>query len=221
MAVQIDQGREREQIMNAAYRCLIASEGASVSITDILQAAGLSTRAFYRHFASKDSLLLAMFRRDSERVTAELSAAAAGTLTAAEALRSWIDGALRLMSQEPRRRRALVLSSDEARRARGYAGEREWYHATSEAALAAILRRGVEDGSFPWANPEADAEQIQAILGYCLDTQLLRRPADGDARLAERAGELADRVGDFIFRALGAAPGPTPRADTGGGADPR
>ncbi|WP_235825762.1 TetR/AcrR family transcriptional regulator [Candidatus Frankia alpina] len=73
MAVPDDQDDERELIMDAAYRCLLASEGVSVAITDILHAAGLSTRAFYRHFASKDSLLLALFRRDCERVTAELT----------------------------------------------------------------------------------------------------------------------------------------------------
>jgi AcrR family transcriptional regulator len=50
------------RIINAAYRCLAAAAGAPVSITDILEEAGLPTRAFYRHFESKDALLLSMLR---------------------------------------------------------------------------------------------------------------------------------------------------------------
>ncbi len=200
MAVPDDQDDERELIMDAAYRCLLASGGVSVSITDILHAAGLSTRAFYRHFASKDSLLLALFRRDCERVTAELTASIATATTAREALRRWIDGVLHLMSAEPRRRRALILSSEETRRARGFAAERERFQTDQEAALAAILRRGVEDGSFPWADARADAEQIQAVLGRALDRQLL-------CPSVERPAETADRVADFVFRALGASTG--------------
>ena len=68
---------ERERIIKAAYRCLAETSGGGASVGDILKAAGLSTRAFYRHFGSKDDLLLAMFRRDSERLLAELQGAAA------------------------------------------------------------------------------------------------------------------------------------------------
>lgn len=197
MTIQDD---EQNMIMDAAYRCLVRSEGTTVSITDILDAAGLSTRAFYRHFASKDSLLLAMWRRDSERVMAELTAAAQSAPTARAALRGWIDGMLNLMAEEPRRRRALILSSEEARRARGYGAERARFRAAHEAALAALLDRGRADGSFPWADPAADAEQIQAVLGQALDTQLHQS--------GRTAREAADRIADFAFRALGATPHP-------------
>ena len=67
-------GDERMRIIDAAYRCLLARDGATVSVTAILAEAGLSTRAFYRHFESKDSLLLALFRRDSDRLRAEARA---------------------------------------------------------------------------------------------------------------------------------------------------
>src|ERR1700730_7092723 len=108
---------EKSNIMEAAYRCLMDSSGGAVSITDILTAAGLSTRAFYRHFESKDGLLLAMFRSDSDVVMAELRTASAAAASPVEALRRWIDGMLRLTVEEPRRRRVLILTSEEAQRA--------------------------------------------------------------------------------------------------------
>jgi AcrR family transcriptional regulator len=196
---------ERSRIMEAAHRCLARSDGATVSITDILAAAGLSTRAFYRHFESKDSMLLAMVRRDSDRVLAELDAEVASAGSGADALRAWIHGMLRLASEEPRRRRVLVLGSQEARRARGYDAELARFQAAHQAAVAEILRRGREDGSFPWADPAADARAIQAVLGQALDAELrAHEPAASDA------GQQAT---DFIFRALGAAR--RPAADTG------
>jgi AcrR family transcriptional regulator len=84
----VSQASERTKIMEAAYRILAENEGAAISIAGVLSAAELSTRAFYRHFDSKDGLLLAMFRQDADRVLAELQTAAATAATATEALRA-------------------------------------------------------------------------------------------------------------------------------------
>src|SRR6202011_339336 len=63
---------ERADIIEAAYACLSAPHEAPVSVAAILDGAGLSTRAFYRHFASKDELFLAMLKRDSDAVARRL-----------------------------------------------------------------------------------------------------------------------------------------------------
>jgi AcrR family transcriptional regulator len=199
------QDDERSRIMEAAHRCLARSNGATVSITDILAAAGLSTRAFYRHFESKDSMLLAMVRRDSDRVMAELAAEVDSAGTGAAALRAWIHGMLRLASEEPRRRRVLVLASEEARRARGYDAELARFQDQHQAAIAEILRRGLDDGSFPRTDPASDARAVQAVLSQALEAQLRNR-----GPLSAEAGEQA--AADFIFRALGAAYRPTANA---------
>ncbi len=63
--------------MRAAYGLVGSSESGSTSVQDILTVAGLSTRAFYRHFPSKDELILAMCRAEYERVLGGLSDAIA------------------------------------------------------------------------------------------------------------------------------------------------
>ena len=188
---------ERAKIMEAAYRVLAANEGAAVSIADVLSAAELSTRAFYRHFDSKDGLLLAMFRRDADRVLAELQTASASAPSAAAALRAWIAGMLRLAADPRRRRRALVLDSAEVIRAKGYHAERARYEAAEVAALAQILHRGHGDGSFPLARPATDAAYIRAALQQAVGEQLSQTAAVG-------AEESAERVVGFALRALGA-----------------
>jgi AcrR family transcriptional regulator len=198
---------ERERIMQAAYRRLAVRNGRGVSVTDVLTEAGLSTRAFYRHFASKDDLLLAMFRRDSERVLAELQTMATKAAGPGEALRRWIAGYIRLTTETKRRQHVLVLSSHEAQQAAGYDAEKARFMAAQEAALAHILHRGRDDGSFPWAVPEADARAIRAVLGQAFDDQMTR-PA------SISAAEAVAQVTDFAFRALGAAHPPDLTADT-------
>lgn len=192
----VSQSAERTRIMEAAYRILAANEGAAISIAGVLSAAELSTRAFYRHFDSKDGLLLAMFRRDADRVLAELQAAAAAAPSATAALRAWIAGMLRLTGDPRRRRRALVLDSAEVNRAKGYRAERARYEAAEVSALAQILHRGHADGSFPLARPATDAAYIRAALHQAVAEQLAQT-----ATIA--ADEAAERVLDFAFRAIG------------------
>ncbi|MFI0482894.1 TetR/AcrR family transcriptional regulator [Actinomadura sp. 9N215] len=190
---------ERVRIMDAAYRCLADARGAPVSITEILTAAGLSTRAFYRQFESKDALLLAMFRRDSTRVMAELREVAASAASPAEALGGLIAGMLAITADERRRRRVLALTSGEATRARGYAGERGRVMAEQEAVIAEILAAGRADGSFPLADPGQDARFVRAALGQAFEDQMA---GTADATAAETAARLTG----FALRALGANP---------------
>lgn len=194
MAVEVS---EQSRIVDAAYRCLAQSNGEGVSMTEILSAAGLSTRAFYRHFESKDALLLALFRRDSDRLHSELDAAARSAASPAEALRTWIEGYLRLTAQPRRRQRVLVLSSAELLRATGYAEARAESMRRLQEHIAGILRQGKADGSFPWTDPEADAQAIRAVL-----TEAFSERMSGSSRTT--AADAAAQVADFAFRALGA-----------------
>jgi AcrR family transcriptional regulator len=188
---------EQSRIIEAAYRCLAASNGDGISVTDILREAGLSTRAFYRHFDSKDNLLLAMYRRDSDSLHAELDAAAHAAESPAEALRQWIEGYLRLTWHPRRRQRVLVLSSAELLRTTGYADERARSMTQMQDGIAEILRRGLADRSFPWADPEPDARAIRAML-----TEAFAEQMSASAKVTATAA-AADLI-DFAFRALGA-----------------
>ena len=66
--------RERSLLLDAASAVLGTKGWASVTVADILGEAGLATRSFYRHFASKDELLRSLVRRDAERFAAAVTA---------------------------------------------------------------------------------------------------------------------------------------------------
>jgi AcrR family transcriptional regulator len=189
---------ERADIIDAAYACLSSPHHGPVSVAAILDAANLSTRAFYRHFASKDELFLAMLKRDSDAVTRRMRRIADDTAQSpVDQLKAWIDFLLGLAYNPRRRAHIVVLDSDEVRVAKGYRDASAKLRADREKILADILRRGVDDGSFPLAEPDRDAAAIHAVVDRAFAGPFL---GVGPGREL-----LVTYVLDFALRALGAA----------------
>ena len=172
---------ERRAIIRAAYR-LIGRETGFVSVQDILEEAGLSTRAFYRHFASKDELILFMYSSDNERVAAAQWAATEETEDPWEALRAWVDVSLSVAYDQAPGQHSRVLSSGEARSAQGWFGEYLKGIARSLASLEALLSRGVNEGSFHSEKPGADAQIIFGATGHLTSLRVAR----GDDAMSRR-----------------------------------
>jgi len=188
---------DRGCIIDAAYVCLSEPHSGPIPVAAILQRAGVSTRAFYRHFESKDELFLAMLRHESDALAARLDQIAEEAPgSPVEQLEEWI-GRMFGWANDPQLRMHLtVIDSDEVRAAKGYRETRERAHADRERSLVEIMRRGREDGSFPLADPERDAIAISAVV-----SREMTGVSPDDERQLERS--LA-RVLDFALRALGA-----------------
>ncbi|HUL98382.1 MAG TPA: TetR/AcrR family transcriptional regulator [Mycobacterium sp.] len=187
---------ERADIIDAAYACLSSPHQGPVSVAAILDAASLSTRAFYRHFASKDELFLAMLKRDSEAVTRRLRRVAETAGGPEAQLRAWIDCLLGLAYHPRMRAHVVVLDSDEVRVAKGYREASADLRAERERVLADILRLGRDDGSFPLAEPDRDAAAIHAVVDRAFAAPLSGLGPDREL--------LVGYVLDFALRALGA-----------------
>jgi AcrR family transcriptional regulator len=188
---------ERAGIIRAAYACLSSPHTGPVSVAAILDVAGLSTRAFYRHFESKDELLLAMLKQDCDALAAELRRLADETPGGPVAqLRAWFDCVVGLAYEPRRRAHALVLDSDEVRMAKGYREASAELRADREKILADILRRGRSEGIFPLADPERDAAAIHAVLDRAFGSPIVDP--------AKRREQIVGYVVDFTLRALGA-----------------
>jgi AcrR family transcriptional regulator len=63
-------------------------------VRDIVREAGLSNQAFYRHFASKDTLLLAALADGQRQLVEYLSRRVASAVPPQEQLRVWIEGVM-------------------------------------------------------------------------------------------------------------------------------
>jgi AcrR family transcriptional regulator len=192
-----DRDDERQRILEAAYRCLLDPHSGPVSMSAILGTAGLSSRAFYRHFVSKDDLFLALLDQACSAIVAHIDSVADSAVgRPAEQLAAWIGEMFDSLIDPDQLRQLTVIDCDEVRAAKGYREMRERLHVDRERSLAEILRRGRTDGSFPLADPECDAVAINAVVSRVMAHQ---NAADVQAIKQAQA-----RVLDFALRAVGA-----------------
>jgi AcrR family transcriptional regulator len=135
-----------------------------VSVGAILDESGLSTRSFYRHFGSKDELLIVMYRQNAVQTAEILTAAVRSAADPRTGMEAWIDGMLRLRYDARTARRVAIFGAPSARRAVGYAEAERDARTLLIAPLLAVLTAGRAGGSFPLAEPEHDARSIYALV---------------------------------------------------------
>jgi AcrR family transcriptional regulator len=192
-----DRDDERRSIIDAACRCLLEPHSGPVPMSAILSSAGLSSRAFYRHFVSKDGLFLALLQQACGALVANVDRVAdAAVGTPSEQLADWIGEMFDAILDPNQLRQLAVIDSDEVRAAKGYRHMRERLHVERERSLAEILRRGVADGSFPLADPGFDAAAINAVVS--------RVVAQQNAEDVQALKDAQARALDFARRAVGA-----------------
>ena len=195
---------DRGCIIDAAYSCLSQPHTGPIPVAAILQRAGVSTRAFYRHFESKDELFLAMLRQESDALADRLDRIADDAPGApVDQLKAWIEEMFGLTRDPHILMHVVVLDSDEVRAAKGYREARERTHAHRERSLVEILRRGRHDGTFPLADPENDAIAISAVVSR--EMTVLGTVEGCEVQRAR------GRVLYFALRALGAVGATTDR----------
>lgn len=172
----------------------------ALTVADVLDRAKLGTRAFYRHFSSKDQLVQAVFldmahvemRRLRQRM-----ASAAGPL---EAVAAWIEGRLDLAFDDAIRSDLRALSLDA--QSQMFAAPELVNLAYRELMKPLVdqITRGKEIGAFPIADPLVSSDLVQGAVWACLERQW----STGDSDRTQ-AREAALR---FCLGGLGAPAGP-------------
>jgi AcrR family transcriptional regulator len=85
---------EVRRFIDAAFSVMRESGDIDPPVRDIVKAAGLSNQAFYRHFASKDALLLAVLADGHTQLISYLHARTAKVHDATGRVRAWIEGVM-------------------------------------------------------------------------------------------------------------------------------
>src|SRR5688572_9438746 len=103
----LQDARERAQaevqaLVDAGLEVLARRGEAKLTVAEVLSEAHLSTRAFYRHFRSRDELVLAVYEHESERTGDRLAERVAAAPDPAAAVRVWIDETLTLATRAGR-----------------------------------------------------------------------------------------------------------------------
>lgn len=154
---------ERNRILGAALEVLAANQGRDATVADILEQSGLSTRAFYRHFETKEDVIRALYRRDSDAFGDQLCRRVADR-PPREALEVWINELLGLAYERRRAERVSTLSSPVVQRVIAGGEEERLGLASLAEPLRSVLAEGLATGDFPAARPDLDVLTILAMV---------------------------------------------------------
>jgi AcrR family transcriptional regulator len=157
----------------AAAREVLADRGYDgLRVEDVLQGAGLSTRAFYRHFSGKDALFLALFEQESKRSDQRLRARVEQTSNPAEAVREWIAAVLAVVYDPRLAKRAQVFAGERGSLARRFPEEIDELNRRRLECLEAAIEAGRAKGVFASADPATDARAIHHLCNGLIDDRL-------------------------------------------------
>ena len=196
--------RSRNKLPDPNVRCAIV-DAASQSVHDrgvrglniaaVLERAQLSTRAFYRHFDSKDQLVEAVFLEMARDETQRLRTRMVNTASPVEAVAAWIEGRLDLALDDEFRLRQLSPDAQPE----GWSPElvSPAYNAILEP-LVEQLERGLELGTFKDIVPVTAAKSIDGVVWAGTEP----------SRAAHRwdRSEVRESALRFCLRGLGVAP---------------
>jgi AcrR family transcriptional regulator len=85
---------EVHRIVQATYEVVEQTGSLDPTMRDILRQSGISTQAFYRHFRSKDELLLALLDDGRRQLCGYLAHRMAKATTPEGKVRAWVEGVL-------------------------------------------------------------------------------------------------------------------------------
>jgi len=192
-------GAERDRILTAALEVLRRHNGEEATVADILQEAGLSTRAFYRHFETKEDVIRALYERDAKSFGRHLRSRVDAAGDPQEALEVWVNETLGLGYDRRRSERVSALGSPMVLRVMaGYPSASIGVDELVEP-LREVLHAGRAAGVFPSALPDVDSFAIRALA-----LEVVGWTRSGNPHLTRR--QALELVLRFSRGALGAAP---------------
>ena len=188
----------RRAIVAAASKSVREQGVQGLSVASVLARAQLGTRAFYRHFESKDQLVAAVFLEMARIETRRLRRKMASAATAVDAVAAWIDGRLDLAFDENIKSDLRYLSSEAQSQMLASPDVVQPAFAEMLRPLIEALERGLQQGVFHDIDPAIEAQSIQGVVWACTERQW----ATGEYE----ANEVRERARRFCLRGLGVAP---------------
>jgi AcrR family transcriptional regulator len=184
------------RIIDATYRVMERTGTIDPKVRDILVEAGFSSPTFYRHFASKDELLLVILDDGRRQLTDYLTHRMAKAADGRGRVRAWIDGVMAQATNTTAAARTRPFVANTGRIAEQFPDE----HAASLRGpldlLTQAISDGTADGTLAPTDAERDAQAVNDLVFATMERHVLARTRPSPAEL--RA------LGAFCERALGA-----------------
>ena len=187
----------RREILAAASTTLRDQGVRGLSIAAVLERAALGTRAFYRHFDSKDELVAALFLEMARAEERRLRRRMASAPTEIEAVAAWIDGRLDLAFDDNIRSDLRRVSLEAQSQMFASPNVVMPAYAQLLKPLSQVLQHGLEHGVFHHIDPVTDAQAIHAVVWAGIERQWTTGDCDRD--------DVRQRALRFCLGGLGVA----------------
>ncbi len=196
---------EVDRLMRAGVAVMRRSDTGNPRVGEIVAEAGLSNQAFYRHFRSKDELLLAILDDGLRQLVDYLGHQMAKEVTVTGKVRRWVEGIMAQAGNEDAAEATRGVVVNSTRLMERFPDECRAMEGVIEAPLVALLDKGL-----PPNRPRRDEgieERVRAAYRLVMGSM----EACLAARTAPTPSQVEHLVG-FVLRGLGvdAEPSRTP-----------
>ena len=188
----------RRAIVDAASKSVREQGVRGLSVAAVLERARLSTRAFYRHFDSKDQLVAAVFLEMTRTEVLRLRAKMSHATDPVEAVAAWIDGRLDLAFDEDIKAQLRQVSLEAQSKVFSSPDMVAPAYGAILEPLVEQLQRGLELGVFKDIIPATAAKSIHGVVWAGTQRQWAVNHWDSK--------DVRDRAVRFCLRGLGVAP---------------
>jgi AcrR family transcriptional regulator len=158
---------EVRRLVDAAYAVMRRTESLDPRVSDIIQAASLSNQAFYRHFRTKDELLVAVLEDGRRRLVETLERRMAKAPRGAGAVQAWVEGLLEQARNAEAAANTRPFAVNGARLAARYPAAT----ASQREQVIAPLRAAVADAG---GDPVRDADAIYHLAMAATEDAIVR-----------------------------------------------
>jgi AcrR family transcriptional regulator len=195
--------QELENLLEATFRVMRDRDTANPSVAEILAECGLSTTAFYRHFPTKDDLLLMLLERAHELTRRHIEQRLAAQSAPADRIVEWVAAMFDLLRTDElvTANRPFLLAHPRllerfpAEIGAGFDG--------LVAPLAVAIRAAKkENGLAPGSASEDARLAMHQVFGMLIDLAALRRRSDP---------RMVKSVASYTLRAVLCADRPLPQ----------
>jgi AcrR family transcriptional regulator len=193
---------ERESILRATWIVLGRSGFEGFKVQLVLREAGVSARTFYRLYADKDELFLALLHEEMSRAAPRIRTAVERADGPVDRVAAWVRSVIGGASDPRRAARTRLFGSLQTVQRRFPREVAPGMEGLRQPLLDAIID-GKDDGTFPWADPERDAVLVYELVGGLLSDLALAIPPTQPLETVIRDAT------DFTLRALGVPPDKT------------
>jgi AcrR family transcriptional regulator len=183
----------RDELIATAWQVLDRTGFEGFKVASVMRAAGTSARAFYRHFESKDDLLVELLLDESRRGAARIDRLVEAADGPADKVRAWI-AANTSGATTPKFQQRVRLFASLTQRIEGH------HEAIAESrdllrrSLVDAIESGCRAGDFRSIDPLGDAVRIQALCGAMINDVLQGRTTEDSAWLIAGLQEFSLRA---------------------------